>query len=72
MKIRIIAECVLCGSQERYNVDSSAIEGCEFLPLCASADKPYCSNDEGKADRDDRHYHEEQDHIAMEKAKENK
>ena len=27
---------------------------------------------EDPADRDDRHYHEEQDHIAMEKAKENK
>ena len=27
---------------------------------------------ENPADRDDRHYHEEQDHIAMEKAKENK
>ena len=27
---------------------------------------------EDPADRDDKHYHEEQDHIAMEKAKENK
>ena len=28
--------------------------------------------EEDPADRDDKHYHEEQDHIAMEKAKENK
>ena len=28
--------------------------------------------EEDPADRDDKHYHEEQDHIAMEKAKETK
>ena len=43
-----------------------------------SIDDDWISGDEGweeiedPADRDDRHYHEEQDHIAMEKAKENK
>ena len=32
----------------------------------------YWETNEDPADRDDRLYHEEQDHIAMEKAKENK
>jgi hypothetical protein len=30
------------------------------------------TREEDPADKDDRHYHEEQDHIAMEKAKETK
>ena len=43
----------------------------EMTEVCAS-----CGSEnidvEDPADRDDKHYHEEQDHIAMEKAKETK
>ena len=44
------------------------------IPI-ANSNMDYCISTERKedpADRDDRLYHEEQDHIAMEKAKENK
>ena len=45
-------------------------------PLCCVEGHRKCilewTREEDPADRDDRHYHEEQDHIAMEKAKENK
>ena len=45
-----------------------------MIPI-ANSNMDYCVSTERKedlADRDDRLYHEEQDHIAMEKAKENK
>jgi len=45
-------------------------------PLCCVEGHRKCilewTREEDPADRDDRHYHEEQDHIAMEKAKETK
>jgi len=75
---RYIAECIL--DEDR----GDALEYIEELLFMAHPyekelletfdgyAESYNELEEDPADRDDRLYHEEQDHIAMEKAKENK
>ena len=72
--IAYLSQDIEANSEEEAIEEAFKLMENDVIPIDKS-NMDWCISTERKeepADRDDKHYHEEQDHIAMEKAKETK